>query len=667
MQQMDCILFVYGLAFLLMAASLYGLSKIENGVVSWRMLGLFALLHGTLEWCDMFAVGLGDNEVFRWFRLVLMLVSFVFLCEFARQNAKKPPLPWIYLAPASAVIIGVLLFGANEANVLVRYLFCFVGSVYAAFILFWRARESGDGDYYRAIAFVLVLYGISAGVVVPKADIFLAAVVNYDAFLQLFGFPIQLLRAFFATLLALLAWKLYRRLYAKKATVYGVHIDGRIESFIAIAIFAVVVAGCAFVIWFGADMLTVQRLQDSIQKYRLFAIVQVAVILIVLILFFVFAQTAHVARLNLDISQKILQTILGSAQNPMFVKSSDGRYAIANDALARIYGTTKEEMIGRFDHDFLSVEMAQKREMDGDYLGQGTVTLHEQIVCADGSCRYFQATICSLSFEGSEFVVGVLTDITQLKELNAHLENKIQEGIEQLRIKDSLITHQSRMAEMGEMIAAIAHQWKQPLNGLAILIQDVESAQAYGEMDKKYVNEFVQQCMNIIRHMSKTIDDFRNFFKPDKVMEWFSIADAVYQTISILSGQLKNKSIAVEVVEQTPNVGVIGFPNEFKQVILNILNNAKDAFVEKNIKNAKIVVNISKNSDGRVVIEIADNAGGIDKDVMSRIFEPFFTTKEGEKGTGIGLSMSKTIIEEHMKGSLSVSNEAEGAKFTIVL
>ena len=260
--------------------------------------------------------------------------------------------------------------------------------------------------------------------------------------------------------------------------------------------------------------------------------------------------------------------------------------------------------------------------------------------------------------------IGYLTDITQLKELNDQLEKKVAFGVEEIRSKDELLTQQSKLAAMGEMIGAIAHQWRQPLNALAVQIQFMEDDYEDGLIDEKYLKEYKQENMKLINFMSKTIDDFRNFFRVDKTKSSFNTKEKIEQTINILSSQLKSHDIALNL--KGDSFSVLGFASEFQQVILNIINNAKDILVEKDIENGEISIELI-HTKSKGIITIKDNGGGIPDKIMDRIFDPYFTTKDQGKGTGLGLYMSKMIIEDNMGGSLNVKNDKNGAVFTISL
>ena len=247
----------------------------------------------------------------------------------------------------------------------------------------------------------------------------------------------------------------------------------------------------------------------------------------------------------------------------------------------------------------------------------------------------------------------------KLDELNKNLESKIKKAIEKNRKQEQIMFQQSKLAAMGEMIGAIAHQWRQPLNSLALNIQLFVDDFFDNKVDKKYVEDFEKKNLNIINFMSKTIDDFRNFFNKDKTKEEFILKDAITDVVKLIDKQLKNHNIEISITGN--NKKVFNYKNELKQVILNIINNAKDAIIENNIQNGKISISIENN---KIIIE--DNAGGIPKEIEDRIFEPYFTTKD-TKGTGIGLYMSKIIIEDHMNGKLYFENTQNGVKFIIEL
>ncbi len=244
----------------------------------------------------------------------------------------------------------------------------------------------------------------------------------------------------------------------------------------------------------------------------------------------------------------------------------------------------------------------------------------------------------------------------ELNDLNENLEKIVQEKTQENIKQLETMQEQSKMASMGEMIGAIAHQWRQPLNEIGIAIQNLKYDYEDGLVDEAFLDEFIQKNKELIKFMSTTIDDFRNFYRVDKTKELFDVRDAIEKTLSLQMAQLVNNNISIYISGESFEIE--GFRNEFLQVLLNIINNAKDALLERKIEDAKIMIEL-----GDKTLSIRDNAGGIPDEILGRIFEPYFTTKEQGKGTGMGLYMSKMIIEENMDAKLSVRNSEGGVEF----
>ena len=258
-------------------------------------------------------------------------------------------------------------------------------------------------------------------------------------------------------------------------------------------------------------------------------------------------------------------------------------------------------------------------------------------------------------------LIGLLILYRQyvLKEANRGLAKAVQNKTEENLKQQRLLQEQSKLAAMGEMIGAIAHQWRQPLNALGLSIQNLEYDFSDGHVDEEFIKQYVKKNKETIGFMSQTIDDFRNFFRVDKIKEDFGVKKAIEETLSIQEDSLKKHNITLSVTGVDFNI--YGFRSEFQQVILNIITNAAYELKNSNIKYPKIDIIL----DG-YTISLTDNALGIREEIKDRIFEPYFTTKEQGDGTGIGLYMSKIIIEENMGGTLSVVNKKEGgASFTI--
>ena len=241
--------------------------------------------------------------------------------------------------------------------------------------------------------------------------------------------------------------------------------------------------------------------------------------------------------------------------------------------------------------------------------------------------------------------------------LSFSLGYKMKELEKKRAMHEQMLIHQNKLASMGQMLNNIAHQYRQPLTHLGYIMMNINSAFEHGELDKKYLDKKIKQANDQLLFMSNTIDSFRDFYKPTKQKEMFYINDSVSSAIFIVKPVLEENSIKLE-VNIDRNIQILGFENEYSQVILNLLTNAKDALLENNIKDAKIEVKLEKNR-----LSIKDNASGIPSELEQRIFEPYFTTKD--KSSGIGLYMSILIIQEHFNGKLLLQNSSNGATFII--
>ncbi|WP_044417290.1 transporter substrate-binding domain-containing protein [Halarcobacter anaerophilus] len=254
---------------------------------------------------------------------------------------------------------------------------------------------------------------------------------------------------------------------------------------------------------------------------------------------------------------------------------------------------------------------------------------------------------------------------SELEHLNNTLDIRIREEINNRKKQEQLLIQQSKLAEMGEMISMIAHQWRQPLSALSTIIQNIHLRHSLGKLDNEYLDKQRILGNALTEKMSKTIDDFRNFFKPNKEKQYFSIEDAIHKTIFLIDDSFKSHSIKIE-NQISDDISIYGFESELSQVLLNILTNSKDAFLDNNIENPKIIIK-TKRIQTHIKILISDNAGGISNSIINKVFEPYFTTKDSYNGTGLGLYMSKIIIEQNMQGQLTVKNIDNGVQFSIYI
>ncbi|EDZ61325.1 multi-sensor signal transduction histidine kinase [Sulfurimonas gotlandica GD1] len=259
----------------------------------------------------------------------------------------------------------------------------------------------------------------------------------------------------------------------------------------------------------------------------------------------------------------------------------------------------------------------------------------------------------------------IRTKTIALKKSNENLEERISLEIKKNQEQTSYMLQQSRLAQMGEMISMIAHQWRQPLASISAISGTLTLDLMLDNFNNKFFKERLEAISELTQHLSVTIDDFRTFFKNDKKEEVSEVKSIINESISIIGQTLKNKNINLIVnCEDQPQIK--SYTNEIKQVLLNLMKNSEDILLDKKIKEPKIWINVHK-TDTEIYISIEDNAGGIPKDITEQVFDPYFSTKKEKDGTGLGLYMSKIIIQEHCRGKLLVENTSNGALFTIVL
>lgn len=259
----------------------------------------------------------------------------------------------------------------------------------------------------------------------------------------------------------------------------------------------------------------------------------------------------------------------------------------------------------------------------------------------------------------------------ELKENKDNLVRQVQDGIEKNILQNQQMIQQSRLAQMGEMISMIAHQWRQPLGSIsaASISLKIKSDLEYYDLSKKdnalnyekFVNKTLEQINEYVQNLTTTIDDFRNFYKPNKKLEVAKLEEVCLKSLSIIKQSLIGKGIDV-IEEYCSEDKLEMYSNEMMQVILNIVKNSQDNFIENKIENPYIKITTKNRT-----ISISDNGGGVPEDIIEKIFDPYFSTKSEKNGTGLGLYMSKTIIEEHHNGKLTVENTDDGVCFTIEL
>ncbi len=277
-------------------------------------------------------------------------------------------------------------------------------------------------------------------------------------------------------------------------------------------------------------------------------------------------------------------------------------------------------------------------------------------------------------FNPVELLIRVRNHI-ELSSYRINLENRVQQEISKVQEAHKLMIQQSKLADMGELINMIAHQWRQPLGSIGSILISVEFAIQGGKYnlantkDGKEFVEFIKEknkkIQNSLDFLSQTIDDFSDFYKKDKEKAYVKISEAIHKTLDIVQIVMNNNGIDIKTEFKTDDKINI-YQNELMQVILNILKNSEDNFLIKEVSHPKIMIETKKENDN-YIISIEDNGGGIPKDILRDIFNPYFSTKLNKNGTGLGLYMSKTIIENHHNGKLNAYNKNDGVCFEIIL
>ncbi|MEA3290617.1 MAG: PAS domain S-box protein [Campylobacterota bacterium] len=371
---------------------------------------------------------------------------------------------------------------------------------------------------------------------------------------------------------------------------------------------------------------------------------------------------------RIESSQKELQiaAVAFETQSGMAITDKDHVILRVNKAFTDITGYTPQEVIGKtpnilksgmHDDEFYN-KMHASLEKNHFWIGEIN-NRHK-----DGTIVNEQLTIYEVLDENGEilYYVSSFLDIT--------LQKKVQRELEE---KETMLVHQSKMASMGEMLENIAHQWRQPLSVISTSSTGMMLKKEMGiDISDEEEKEHLTSISDTAVYLSNTVEDFRTFFKTDKSHTKFKLQDCFTKTLNIVSS--KYKSLNIEVIENFDDIEITTIENELIQVIMNLLNNARDILQTKNDQRRLIFADIHK-VDDNAIITIKDNAGGIPDDIIDKVFDSYFTTKEKDGGTGIGLHMSKEMIEKHMNGTLDVKNEHysyddvdyKGASFKITL
>jgi PAS domain S-box-containing protein len=390
-------------------------------------------------------------------------------------------------------------------------------------------------------------------------------------------------------------------------------------------------------------------------KFFILSIIIILTLSIVVIILRANIQRREKVELELSNRLEFDKVLLDTIPNPIYYKNIDGKFLGCNTSFSNLVNSTRDEIIGKTAFDFFPYKVASKNTQIDQELLQTFSTSTSEFTFYTTANEMKHIILNKAVYKNIDGTVGgivcIMDDIT-----------------ERVQQKQFLI-QQSKLAEMGDMIAAIAHQWNEPLVELSALVQDIQTSYLLNELKDIEVKDFVNDSMVQIKYMSKTLSDFRNFLKPSTKKKLFSISKALNEINEIIGKQVFYSNIEMHFNYKNENEELLiyGYENEFKQVLLNLINNAKNKIVEKNVdftKKAQININIKKCSNFNT-IEIIDDGGRIDDKIINSIFDPYFTTKED--GTGIGLYMAKVIIEDKMRGTINVKNDGNNVVFTIKL
>ncbi len=385
----------------------------------------------------------------------------------------------------------------------------------------------------------------------------------------------------------------------------------------------------------------------------------------------------HILKKSLNqISEIIDATIEG------IVISKNGKCVDCNKSSLDLFGYKKEEIIGK---NFLELIAPEYKEVVKGNMAIKSISPYE-IQCLKKNGEKFYALARGQDLPSLNLRISTAIDISELKALTNDLENKVEEKTKQLqelnttleekvasqvnelRHKDHLLMDHSKMAALGEMIGNIAHQWRQPLSIISTAATGIKLKKELGvEYDDTMLFQELDAIHENTQYLSRTIDTFRNFLKDKKEYKQIIVQDALNETINLIQATMENNYIKlITNFDQIEPIAINTIGAEFSQVVINILNNAKDVLKDTNIENPWIKIDLATNDDN-VIITIEDNGGGISQTAFTHIFEPYFTTKHQSQGTGLGLHMSYKIITESLNGKLYAKNTENGAKFFIEL
>lgn len=398
-----------------------------------------------------------------------------------------------------------------------------------------------------------------------------------------------------------------------------------------------------------------------------------------------------------------LSNFFSISPDMLLIADTNGNFRRINNTWEVTLGYSSEEILGKNLFDFIHQEdvKAARELVDALETKKSITGFESRCLRKDGSYLWIEWSAASFG----KLIYVVLRDITEqkhseelLKSFNEKLAKQVQEEVkkrlrvemehtkalermnEELQIKveeetrkrhekEKMILKQSKLVAINDVISALAHQWRQPLNTIGLLVQDIGSSYKYGEMNEEYLTDQIRKVMQHLEYMSKTIDNFAHFFRPQSEAKEFDCVEAVRKVQHLVGEQYKSLNIALETIyDQTKKLSIVGYETEFEYALLNIVSNSKDAILGRQAKEkdfiGRIDIRLAEVGDD-VLITIEDNGGGIPEEIMENVFMPYFSTKSIGVGAGMGLYFTKMIIEEQMLGNIETVNTENGLLVTI--
>lgn len=375
--------------------------------------------------------------------------------------------------------------------------------------------------------------------------------------------------------------------------------------------------------------------------------------------------------------EKDYKNFFNSILHAMYILDLDKNIIDANVGFLKMHGFCKDEILNKNISSIVDQEKTDINQVNA-YFDKALLGEPQRftIWALQKNANSFpkEISIIKGKYLNQDAIIAIGIDITkqiqleeELRTINKSLQLMVNEETNKRMEREHLLLQQSRLAAMGEMIGNIAHQWRQPLNQICALKDLLVDDYNFNDLDKEKVDEFDKKITSSLQYMSETIDDFRNFFKPDKEKKEFDIKESINSTLSLTSDSMKSSFINIETDFSDEKLTIYGYKSEFSQVLINILNNAKDILKVRNLDNDRKIQIKAYKTTNSIFVEISDNGGGIPSAIIEKVFDPYFTTKHASQGTGLGLYMSKVIIEQNLGSKLHVENTDIGAKFIIEL